>query len=112
MEESQAINGLGALAHPLRLQIVRYLVTRGTQGASAGQIAEATSAQPSRLSFHTAILEQAGLVTSERRSRNIIYQLSFAQMGEIIAYLLQDCSSSHPEVASCCALAKPDVSSC
>ena len=40
MEKSEVISGLGALAQETRLDIVRFLVRKGSDGASAGSIGE------------------------------------------------------------------------
>ena len=74
MEETQAIDVLGALAQETRLRIVRYLVGRGDEGAPAGDIGKAVDATSSRASFHLSALERAGVISSERRSRNVVYR--------------------------------------
>ncbi|MBL4906378.1 MAG: winged helix-turn-helix transcriptional regulator [Sneathiella sp.] len=102
MNESQVIKALSALAQETRLQIIRYLVACGKDGAAAGTIGEEVNSSASRLSFHLNILENAGLVTSKRVSRRIFYSASYEQMGGMIGYLLEDCCGNHPEVTSCC----------
>ena len=52
----------------IRLKIVRHLVTCGEEGASAGSIGQAVDAAPSKVSFHIATLERAGLASSEKVS--------------------------------------------
>ena len=108
MLEGQAISALGALAQETRLRIVRHLVRRGAEGAAAGEIGEALGAASSRLSFHLSALEKAGLVSSERVSRRIIYRADFARLGGLIAYLMEDCCGGHPAVLGCCGVAAPD----
>ena len=73
MNESQALAAFSALAQETRLRIVRLLVTAGPDGLPAGAIGDAMdNASSSRMSFHLAQLEQAGLVTSRREGRSII----------------------------------------
>lgn len=103
MEESQALDMLGALSQETRLRIVRHLVRCGPDGASAGDIAGAVDAAASRASFHLSNLESAGVVTTERRSRQIIYRANFARLGGLIAFLLEDCCGGHPDIVACCA---------
>ena len=102
MDQGQAIAALGALAQETRLEIVRYLVRCGTEGASAGDIATAVGASSSRASFHLANLENAGLVQARRASRSIVYRARFEQLGAVIGYLLEDCCGGADEVRRCC----------
>lgn len=107
MQESQALDILGALSQETRLRIVRYLVRCGRDGASAGDVAQHVSAASSRASFHLATLENAGVVNSERQSRNIIYSADFEKLGGLIAFLLEDCCGGHSDVIACCKVALP-----
>jgi len=79
------------------------LVATGPAGLAASDIAARLVLSPSRLSFHLAALEQAGLVTSRRASRNIFYAADTRGLGGVIGYLLEDCCAGHPEVCACCA---------
>ena len=110
MNESQALRALGALAQETRLRIVRYLVRAGMQGAAAGEIGQEVGASSSRLSFHLSALENAGLVSSERISRTIVYRASFESLGGMIAFLLDDCCNNHPAICACCNLGGGAVS--
>ena len=102
MEKSQALAALSALANDARLDLVRLLMPLGAQGLAAGEIARALGLSASRLSFHLAALEQAGLVRSRRVARHVFYSVDAAGMGATIAFLLNDCCMDHPEVVACC----------
>ena len=102
MNESQALDALAAMAESTRLRILRFLVTRGAQGASAGEIAKAVDASSSRNSFHLSNLTQSGLISSEKQSRKVIYRVEFDALGGLIAYLLEECCAGHPKVLACC----------
>ncbi|MGI9513667.1 MAG: ArsR/SmtB family transcription factor [Anderseniella sp.] len=102
MNEKQAIAMFGALSQETRLHIVRYLVEIGDKGASAGDISTKVEAASSRASFHLSALESAGLITSERQSRRIIYRANFNKLGGLVSFLLNDCCGSHPDILSCC----------
>lgn len=102
MNESQAIAALNAIGEPTRLAILRHLVRAGPGGATAGAIAEAAGATSSRMSFHLAALSQAGLVTQEKVSRTRVYRASYATLGALIAYLIEDCCLGHASVMACC----------
>lgn len=102
MKESDAIAMLGALSQETRLRILRQLIGRGEDGASAGEIAEAAGASASRASFHLAALEKAGVIASERRARHIIYRAEIDAVGALISFLLNDCCAGDPRVWACC----------
>ncbi len=103
MNEIQVVDALSALSQETRLRMIRYLVTKGGEGAAAGDVAEAAGASSSRASFHLNALSQAGLITPTRASRSIIYRVDFAAMGALIGYLIEDCCQNDPAVVSCCA---------
>ena len=99
MDENAALGALAALAQETRLRIVRLLVTAGPQGMAAGEIGLAMDgASSSRMSFHLAHLEQAGLIVSRREGRSILYSAVFATLSELIAFLMRDCCQGHPAV--------------
>ena len=102
MEIKQALDALAALSQETRLQIVRYLVQCGAKGASAGDVGTHVDATSSRASFHLSALENAGVITSQRRSRHIIYRANYENMGSLISFLLNDCCDNHPDVRACC----------
>ena len=108
MDRSKALAALSALANETRLDLVRLLVAAGDDGLPAGDLARALDHSASRLSFHLAQLEQAGLITSRRVARNIYYAVDPAGMGSTIGYLMADCCQSHPEVMACCRPAQTD----
>ncbi|RZJ61361.1 MAG: ArsR family transcriptional regulator [Acidovorax sp.] len=104
MEANEVIKGLAALAQPLRLQVFRALVVVGQAGLTPGAIQEALGVAPATLSFHLKELVNAGLVTQERASRNLIYRAHYTQMNALLAYLSENCCQG--EV---CAVDSPPV---
>lgn len=102
MKEAEVIDALGALAQETRLRIVRQLVLAGGQGVSAGTLAAATKASPSRLSFHLTALSDAGLITSEKMSRHVIYRIRFEALGALLHYIIHDCCNGDARVRDCC----------
>lgn len=82
---------LGALAQDTRLEVFRYLVEQGLHGAAAGRIADALGLHAATLSFHLAALRQAGLVTSRRDSRCIVYTADFGAVNALVGFLLRNC---------------------
>lgn len=114
MDSDVAIQALSALAQPSRLAVFRALVRAGPEGLAAGVVAGRLALTPSTLSTHLNLLLQAGLIASRRESRSIIYSARFDRMGELIAFLAEDCCGGASEVcapvvaaaarASCCAV--------
>ena len=101
MKKDRALNALSALSHEARLDIIRQLVPLGQNGLSAGDIGRNTKIAASRLSFHLSILENAGLVSSRRDSRNIIYRVQHKNLGGLIDYLMHDCCGADPQICAC-----------
>ncbi len=101
MDEPQALAAFAALSQETRLRIVRLLVQAGPEGMPAGAIGEAMeSSSSSRMSFHLSHLEHAGLVQSRREGRSIIYSAALPALSALIAFLMRDCCSGHPEVCA------------
>lgn len=107
MDETQALAALGALAHPLRLQIFRALVVVGSPGLSAGAIMEGVGVPAATLSFHLKELTMAGLVTQERQGRNFVYRAAYDQMNGLLGYLTENCCAG-----AGCAVPPPTQSAC
>ncbi len=103
MDEGQALLAFAALSEPTRVAILRYLVTRGPSGAPAGEIGAAVGFTSSRGAFHLAALTRAGLLTSEKVSRQVIYRADFASLGALVGFLVEDCCGGDPRVVACCA---------
>jgi DNA-binding transcriptional ArsR family regulator len=102
MQKAQALAALSALSNADRLDLIRLLVPRGDDGMAAGEIARALGLTASRLSFHLAQMEGAGLLTSRPEGRRVIYAIDAQGLGRTIAFLLNDCCLEHPEVVACC----------
>lgn len=102
MNDVDALTLLGSLANPARLAAIRALVRAGPEGLPAGAIAKTISASPSQASFHLANLSDAGLVTSERRAREIRYRIAFDRIGALLDYLFHDCCAGDPALSKCC----------
>jgi|SRR5450432_63377 len=93
MKTSEAVAGLGSLAQETRLSIYRLLVKRGPEGLAAGAIAEALDVPASSLSFHLQQLMHTGLITQQRKSRQVFYAAHFGRMNALVAFLTENCCS-------------------
>ncbi|MCV0426893.1 MAG: metalloregulator ArsR/SmtB family transcription factor [Roseibium sp.] len=100
MKDQDAVIALGAIAQEDRLAAFRLLMTRGPDGLPSGAIAERLEIQPTRMSFHLAALERAGLVTTRRDGRHILYSVDYERMRNLLTFLMEDCCGNNPDV--CC----------
>lgn len=98
MEINLAVRRLSALAQPGRLAVFRLLVRAGHDGLPAGEIARALDVAPNTLSAQLTVLTQAGLATSQREGRSIVYSAQFDHMGELLVYLVEDCCQGNAGV--------------
>ena len=99
MNEDTAVRTLGALAHPHRLRAFRLLLgAHPEEGCAAGDIAAALGMAPSSLSFHLASLHAAGLVSSRRDRRRVVYRADLGGMRSLMRYLTRDCCDGKPEI--------------
>lgn len=98
MNDDLAVEALSALAHGDRLAAFRLLVRAGPGGVPSGEIAEALSIPPTRMSFHLTTLERAGLLRSWRNGRRILYAASYDDMRSLLVFLTEDCCAGQPEI--------------
>jgi DNA-binding transcriptional ArsR family regulator len=106
MNAKHAVAALAALAHEHRLSVYRMLVEAGPAGLNAGTIASKLKIPPSSLTFHIQNLHRSGLVTQERRSREVIYAADFDAMNGLVGYLTENCCAGS---SSSCAPGEPCV---
>ncbi len=89
MDEANALGGLCCSLPGNPASVVRLLVRAGPAGMAAGAVAEAIgAASSSRMSFHLAQLEHAGLVRSRRDGRSIIYSAVYPSLAELVSFLM------------------------
>ena len=106
MKMIDAVSALAALAQETRLAIFRVLVKAGPTGLAAGKIAEKLALAAPTASFHLKELKGAGLLSSRREGRSLIYVADFTVMKGLIEFLTDDCCGGHPEVCALPTLAK------
>src|ERR1700681_1503792 len=107
MEEEQAILSLAALAQSTRLGVFRLLVKHEPDGLAAGDIAKALEVAQNTMSGHLAILPRAGLVSSERKSRSIVYRANLAALQALTAFMVEDCCGGRADLCAPAAACKP-----
>ncbi|NVN87509.1 MAG: winged helix-turn-helix transcriptional regulator [Rhodopseudomonas sp.] len=109
MENEDAILALAALAQSTRLEVFRLLAKHEPDGLAAGEIARVLAVPQNTMSSHLAILTRAGLVSSRRASRSIVYRADLARFQNVALFLIKDCCGGRPEV---CAPLIADLAPC
>ncbi len=97
MKDELIIQKLSALAHPVRLAIVRRLVRAGPDGLAAGQMGEPLGVASNALTFHLQKLTHAGLVRSRRNGQFIIYTAIFEALLDLTDHLVGACCKASTE---------------
>lgn len=100
METKIVVAGLAALAHEGRLAAFRVLVQAGDEGLAAGELARRLDMLPNTLSANLNILSHAGLITSQRDGRSIVYRAQYDVMRDLLGFLVQDCCGGSPEICA------------
>lgn len=95
MKTNDAVKALGALAQDSRLDVFRLLVRKGQPGMAAGELSDHFGLPPATMSFHLKELTNAGLITSRRESRSIIYSANYAHMQKLLNFLLENCCAEN-----------------
>lgn len=98
VKKSVAIEALSALAQDTRLDIFRTLVEYQPAGLPAGKIGEMLTLPGATLSFHLNQLKRAGLITSIRDGRWLIYSANTDAIDELTLFLQEDCCSKSLDV--------------
>ncbi len=98
MENDSAIAVLGGLAQGTRLDTFRLLVRHEPDGLAAGDIARELDIPQNTMSAHLAVLSRAGLVTSQRHSRSIVYRANIDVLHSLTVFLVKDCCEGRPEL--------------
>lgn len=109
MEIKTAIAIFAALSQDTRLRAFRLLVEAGPTGMPAGAISDALGTPHNTLSFHLNHLLHAGIVSSRRDGRSVIYSTNFEAMRELLAFMVKDCcgadvASIREDVAAGCSI--------
>jgi DNA-binding transcriptional ArsR family regulator len=96
MDEKDAVEALAALAQETRLRAFRTLIRQGPEGLPAGEVARRLGTPHNTMSTHLAILGRAGLVTSRRESRQVIYAVELGGVRDLLAFLVEECCGGRP----------------
>ncbi|MDA0679711.1 MAG: metalloregulator ArsR/SmtB family transcription factor [Proteobacteria bacterium] len=116
MDIQEAIIMFDALSQETRLSAFHLLVVAGPDGLAAGVLSEELGTPHNTMSFHLNHLSNAGIVSSRKDGRSVIYSANFKVMRDLIGFMVRDCcsadfasiredkrtGSSVIELASCC----------
>jgi DNA-binding transcriptional ArsR family regulator len=80
-----------ALAQETRLQAYQRLVKAGPDGIPAGKLSEALGIPHNTLSFHLSHLANAGVVSSRKEGRSVIYIANYEAVRDLISFMVKDC---------------------
>lgn len=100
MDTDSALAALSALSQSTRLEIFRLLVRHEPDGLPAGDIARHLDTPQNTISAHLATLTRAGLLTSQRHSRLIVYRASLSCLRGLMLFLVRDCCAGSPELCA------------
>ena len=93
---------LALLLRKLVLNVFKILIEYGKNGTAAGTISDRLEIPHNTLSFHLSHLMQAGLITSRKDGRSIIYAANVESIEELIRYLRENCCINDGENSSDC----------
>lgn len=91
MDDKLASTALAALGHEARLKLFRLLVRAGPDGMNIGELGRLLGLPASTLSHHLGALVTAGLVTQEKRGREVINRVEFLRMSGLLRYIEAEC---------------------
>jgi ArsR family transcriptional regulator len=91
MEMFEACEAFSSLSQETRLNVFRFLIQYGRDGAVPGTLAKELKIPDNTLSFHLSHMSKAGLVTSKKNGRSITYYANTNLMSELVGYLQENC---------------------
>lgn len=94
MDIQNAVIMFDALSQETRLRAFRLLVQAGGEGVAAGVLSEELGTPHNTMSFHLKHLVNAGIVSSRKAGRSVIYSANFDLMRDLIGFMVQDCCSA------------------
>lgn len=94
MDIQQATIAFDALSQETRLGAFRLLVRAGPDGLAAGALSDELGIPHNTMSFHLSHLSNAGIVSSRKDGRSVIYSANFDATCKLIAFMVEDCCST------------------
>lgn len=98
MKQNDAVKMLSAIAHEGRLTLIRRLIQAGPEGLLAGDLARMAKIGATTASAQLLVLTNAGLATSERRGRQVVYSACYDRIRDLMGFLMLDCCARRPDI--------------
>ena len=98
MDKTKALNAFAALSQPTRLDAYRLLIRAGTEGMTAGDIANRLGVKQNTMSATLSVLTQASLIRNIREGRSIRYFADLDGMRGLLGFLMEDCCGGNPKL--------------
>jgi DNA-binding transcriptional ArsR family regulator len=98
--EQIALDVFAALSQPTRLEAFRLIMRNEPHGLPAGEVARRIGVPQNTMSVHLNVLSRAGLVTSERHSRSIVYRADLGRFRALMLFMLKDCCDGRSEICA------------
>ena len=98
MDKTKALNAFAALSQPTRLDAYRLLIRAGTEGMTAGDIANRLGVKQNTMSANLSVLTQASLIRNIREGRSIRYFADLDGMRGLLGFLMEDCCGGNPKL--------------
>lgn len=83
-----------ALSQETRLKAFRLLVKAGPSGLAAGSLSDQLGTPHNTLSFHLSHLSNAGIISSRKQGRSVIYSANYDATRDLIGFMVEDCCSA------------------
>lgn len=98
MDFDSTLDAFAALSQQTRLEAFRLLVRHEPDGLAAGDIARQLDVPQNTLSTHLAVLVRAGLATSQRQGRTILYRADIDRLRSLMLFLAMDCCEGRADL--------------
>ncbi|GBG96228.1 ArsR/SmtB family transcription factor [Lactococcus termiticola] len=87
LEDEQRCKVFKALSEPIRLEIIRFLVKKGTE-VTCGEIGDGVNLTKSAASYHFKTLREAGLTFTRKESREKYVSINYEAFEQFLPNLL------------------------
>jgi ArsR family transcriptional regulator len=91
MELFSALEAFASLSQETRLRVFKLVIEYGSTGITPSKIAASLKIPDNTLSFHLSHMAKAGLVSSRREGRSLIYVAKTAVIQDLIGFLKENC---------------------
>ncbi|MDF1721848.1 MAG: helix-turn-helix domain-containing protein [Minwuia sp.] len=91
MDNETAAEAFGALGHPSRIAILRFLVECGRDGADASTMVRELGIAWTTLSHHLDHLKRTTLISATRDGRRMVHRAEIPKVGLLSMFLMQNC---------------------